>query len=336
MRKLEGLDRVIGDVPAVFRLPTGLWSLDKAVGWRNEVGFPGRSLVELYGPEGCGKSTLAYYVSAKYAGERELWIADLEGSMDKVYIEHVTRIAGHTGIIRIMDYTQPGKKKGSKVMRPHAVQLQEAIDGMLEEKVGAGVADSIGSFYGEVAKEKRIDEKDVGNTAYTINNATRRVAAWHRITADLQQEPKIFFFINHTSPNIGGRGFDTPGGQKKKYLSNVRAWIRRFESNVPEGSGNFVAEVMIHKLKYGASGGKGLVYFIPGYGVSREMTVDCIRLGIAKREATVKLRLLDGDDKTYKWTSMGRISTLAKYAEQPDKHRAVFQRFTDALENYDG
>ena len=51
--------KFIGDVYPVQRFVTGLWSLDRALGFRGENGMPLRSLVELYGHEHSGKSSLA-------------------------------------------------------------------------------------------------------------------------------------------------------------------------------------------------------------------------------------------------------------------------------------
>lgn len=315
--RADDLLRVIGDIPDVTRFETGLWSLDYAVGFQNKWGIPLRSLVELYGPEASGKSTLAYYLAGKVAGERGIWIADVEGTLDKWYVDDVTRVAGHTGTIRISDYVEVKKKE--RVARPHEAQLEDSIDAILDGDYGAGVADSIGAFTSIVQRGKALGERTVGQEAKTINDASKRVSCWLRIADD----PKLYVYVNHTHPNIGGHGFDTPGGRKKKYLSNVRLWIRRLESNIPAGSGNFVAKVAVQKLKYGASGKEALIYFIPGFGISKEMTdvFDCINLGLANRGAVVSL----GGNK------MGRISTLAKRAEEPEKFMDSFAPFAQAL-----
>ena len=315
---VDDILRVVGDLPEIERFKTDLWSFDRAVGFGNKLGTTLRSLIELYGNEASGKSTLGYYLAGKVASERGIWIADLEGTMDKWYVNDVTARAGHTGIIRVSDYGET--KRGKQSWVPHEQQLQQSIDSILDEDYGAGMVDSIGAFVSAVSGAKDLGERSVGQEAKTINDASKRVATWLRIADDA----KLYIYINHTHPNIGGHGFDTPGGRKKKYLSNVRLWIRRLESDIPSGSGNFVAKIVVQKLKYGASGKEALVYFIPGYGVSKEMTdvFDCIKEGIAERGASISLN----------GKKMGRISTLASKALEPQKNAALFKQFQQALD----
>mgnify|MGYP001573477122 FL=1 len=326
----EKTTRIIGRVPEIVRVPSRLYSWDRAVGFRGVLGTPGRGIIELYGDEHTGKSTLALYLNGVRSGSRELVICDLEASLDRNYIETVTSIAGHTGPVRIIDYTEPEKKR--EVARPHEEMLQEAIDSLLRDDVATVIVDSYGAFTSTVARGKPLGERSVGQEAKTLNDAAKRVNTWLRVVED----PKWYFVINHTNPNIGGAGFTTPGGKKTKYLSVVRAWIRRVENDWPKGTGNFVSEIVVQKLKYGAKGRRAWVYFIPGFGVSPEMTAvtDCIKLKIAKADATVKLQLMDGDDKEWKWMSQGRIGTLAEKAMNPKKHKATFQPFFEALEKY--
>ena len=332
--KPKEVSRIIGRVPEITRVPSRLYTWDRAVGFRGILGTPGRGIIELYGDEHTGKSTLALYLNGIRAGNRELIICDLEASLDRDYIEAVTTIAGHTGPVRIIDYTEPGKKK-KETARPHEEMLQEAIDGLLREDVATVMVDSYGAFTSTVAREKPLGERSMGQEAKTLNDAAKRVNTWLRVVED----PKWYFVINHTNPNIGGRaagGFTTPGGRKTKYLAVVRAWIRRVENDWPKGTGNFVSEVVIQKLKYGAKGRRAWVYFIPGFGVSPEMTAvtDCIKLKIAQADSTIKLQMIDRDDKEWKWMSQGRISTLAEKALNPKKNKSTFQPFFDALEKY--
>jgi hypothetical protein len=207
----------------------------------------------------------------------------------------------------------------------------------LDEGVNAAIIDSLGSFVPIVERGKDLGERSVGQRAKTIADASRRVAAWLRIA----EEPKLCFYINHVHAKIGGRhsGWITPGGVTKNYAANVRVWLQRIDSKVPEGRGNFLAEARIQKLKFGGThaGRKGLIYFIPGFGVSKEMTdvFDCVEVGVAKREASIQL--LQYDDKKGKdvWVKMGRLANLADKALEPKKHKALFKNFADALERHE-
>ena len=324
-----GQVEVRGDVYPVAYVATKLWSLDRALGFKSDVGLTVRSLIELYGPPATGKSTLGKYLMAQLSPEGKIWIADVEGTLDKKYAKQALENAGFKGILCVSDYKNTDKRK--PLLRSHEEQLQDAIDALLEDDVNAGMLDSIGMFNPIIAQKKDLGERTVGQRAMTMADASRRICAWLRIV----ERPKLFIYINHTHPNIGGRGFDTPGGETKKYAANVRMWIRRIESDIPADTGNFLAEVRVQKLKVGSANPsrKGLVYFIPGYGVSKEMTdvFDCINEGVAKREATVKLKQYDDKKGDFVWNSMGRIGDLAAKAEEPEKNRALFAHFADAL-----
>ena len=327
----QKVSRIIGKVLEVERVPSGLWSWDRAIGFQGLAGTPSRGIIELYGDEHTGKTTLACFLVGQRSLESDLVLCDLEGSIDPNYLEKITENAGHSGAIRVITDTVLKKKKPTP--RSHEEMVQEAMDSLLDKDVASFIVDSYGAFTSTVARSKKLGERTVGQEARTLNDVARGVQSWLRSL----ETGKWWFVINHTSPNIGGAGFSTPGGRKTKYLAVVRAWIRRKANDWPEGTGNFVAEITFQKLKYGIKGRKAWVYFIPGYGVSREMTAiyECIQMGIARKEATIKLEVMDGEDKEFKWMSQGRVSALAKKALDPEKNIKTFRPFFDALSRYD-
>ncbi len=321
--------KVIGDVFPVERALTELWSFDRAVGFRGKNGITLRSIIELYGDEHTGKSTFGEYLMAKVRPDGNVHIADLEGTLDKDYVKSVMEHAGFHGDVHVANYINTDKRKSK--MRSHEEQVEEVVDALLDDDVSASMVDSIGAFISLTQMKKDLGERTVGQRAKTMGDATALATAWLRIV----DEPKLLIYINHTYPNIGGYGFYTPGGKKKSYLANVRIWIRRVENDIPEGTGNFLAEARIQKLKIGSAAPWriGLVYFIPGYGVSKEMTsvFDCIGADVAKREAVIKLKKYDDKKSDFVWENMGRISEIAEKAMEPEKNKAFFQHFTDAL-----
>jgi RecA/RadA recombinase len=322
-KEVKPLDEivVIGDAYPVVRLPLGLYSIDKAFGFKGIDGLPLRSVVELYGPSHSGKTTFAIYVASRVDPEGEIWYADIEGTLDKEYAKEVARTAGFAGTLRIADYTET--KKGKLVMRPHEVQLQDTIEAMARPEVAAGILDSAGGFFTIVEAGKDLGERTMGQRARTIADASRWLMAGLRVVED----PKLFIYINHTHPNIGGRGFVTPGGETKTYIANTRVWIRVVDSDRPTATGNFLAEAKVQKLKHGGthSERKGWIYFIPGYGVARGMTAvfDCAKLGLADLGAVVRL---NGE-------SHGRMRQLVA-AEEAGEHE-VFEPFHNALKGLD-
>ena len=180
-----GKIKLIGDVYPLTYITTGLWSLDRALGFQGELGVPLRSLFELYGHEHSGKSTLAWYLSGRVRPDGTVWIADLEGTLNPEYIMEVMSHAGFQGTIRIADYT---KLKGRKrVVRSHEEQLQDSIDALLDIETSAAVVDSIGAFYPIVDRGKDLGERSVGQRAKTIADASRRILSHLRVA----EEPKI-------------------------------------------------------------------------------------------------------------------------------------------------
>jgi len=312
---------IIGDTYPVVRLPLGLYSIDKAFGFKGVDGLPLRSVVELYGPSHSGKTTFALDIAAKVNPEGEIWYADLEGTLDKEYAREVVHTAGFRGTLRITDYTE--EKKGKIVMRSHEIQVQEAIEAMARPEVSAGILDSIGAFFTVVEAGKDLGERTMGQRAKTIADASRWLSAGLRVVED----PKLFVYINHTHPNIGGRGFITPGGETKTYIANTRVWIRVVDSDRPTATGNFLAEAKVQKLKHGGTHAerKGWIYFIPGYGVARGMTAvfDCYKYGLADLGNVVRL---DGE-------SHGRMRQLVD--AEVNGEREVFEPFHAALKGLD-
>ena len=325
--------RIIGTTYPVVYVQTDLWSFDRSLGFRGEVGVPLRSIFELYGDEHIGKTTFAEHVVAKVRTDATVWIANLEDAVDKRYITDVFRNAGFTGIVRIAD--QKMTKKGKDVPRPHEAQVQDVLEALMEDEVSAGIVDSIGMFNPIVMTKKDLGERSMGQRAKTIGQASRDAVAILRNV----EEPKLLIYINHVHPNIGSRGFSTPGGRTKEYAASIRVWMRRIENDVPEGSGNFLVETRCQKLKVGGAhpGRRGLVYFIPGYGVSKEMTdvFDCVRVKIAERGGVIRLLQYNDKKGEDEMLSMGRIGTIAEKAMEPHKHRAFFKKFEKALRRYE-
>src|SRR3990172_5980344 len=195
----DRMERVKGEVPQVLRAPIGLYTFDRAVGFRGETGLPSRGIIELYGDEHTGKSTLAYYAMGNRAGDRSIVVCDLEASLSKEYIENATHVAGHRGEIKLVNALSDKKKGGDYVLRTHESMLEETIDSLLKPEVAGVLVDSYGAFAAMVSKDKKhLGERTVGQEAKTLNAAAVRVVSWLRLVTD----PKWYFVINHTSPNI--------------------------------------------------------------------------------------------------------------------------------------
>ena len=62
---------------------------------------------------------------------------------------------------------------------------------------------------------------------------------------------------------------------------------------------------------------------------------DCVGVGVAKREASIQLLQFNDKKGKDEWVKMGRLANLAAKAEEPEKHKALFKNFRDALERYE-
>ena len=292
-----------GQVPTVFRLRTGLWSIDQAL--RNiEPGLPLRTIVELYGNPGTGKSSLAYFLAGRIKETGKVGIMDTEGALDPGYLKVAFGRAGFKGIIKVVDYSKLKKKE--KVQRPHEEMAQELADYLLDPDFNAIIIDSLGMWRPVAEVEGDVGDAIMGRRAKAIAQFARRCAS-HLIIID---EPKVVFIVNHRLAGMSTRGHYTPGGQTKTYACNARLFMYRYDNEFQDGC--FQAEVKVEKLRWGGTHKekKAQVFIAPGIGVMPGMTavLDCCRLGLATRGATVKYKATKSGEDV--WNSAGRIGTL--------------------------
>jgi len=285
--------------------------------------MPLRSLYEIYGRPGSGKSSLAYYLAGRVRTPGRVLVADLEANLDKTYVVEAIKRSGFSGTIQAVDYKDAKGKP-----RTHERMIQDLADAILEqEDVTSGILDSLGMMSPVPEQAKDLGESTIGVRAKVTADFARRTA--NKLL--MCPEPKAMFVINHVHDPIGGRGHITPGGETLKYMSNVRLWLYRIET-LKDGS--FCAEAKVEKLKYGGVNPrrKGLIFIIPGFGVSPEMTAvfDCIQLGLATRGNTVKMDLLDNKTGKFKSRSMGFLEkNLVEWAKEGKAFQ--FEPFFEAL-----
>ncbi len=316
-----------GQTPEIVRVPTGLYTLDHiALSFQGSHGMPLRSLYEIFGRPGSGKSSLAYYLAGRVRSPGRILIADLEANMNKDYTVSSILQAGFEGTVQATDYRDAKGKP-----RSHEEQIQELADRLLEdEDVTSGILDSLGMFSPIPEQGKDLGEANMGVRAKRTADFARRVAN-KLLLAPL---PKAVFVVNHIHDVIGGRGHTTPGGETLKYMANVRLWVYRVETFK---DGSFCSEIKVEKLKYGGANikRKGLMVVIPGIGVSPEMTavMDCVQLELAERGTTVKMDILDVKSGKFKSTSMGFLEkNLIEWAKTHETKK--FEPFYEALAKY--
>src|SRR6184192_1687934 len=197
-------EREISDIPAIS---TTSLSLDAAIG---VGGVPRGRIIEIYGPESSGKTTLALHVvaEAQKAGGVAAYI-DAEHAMDADY-------AGKLGVnVDDMLISQPDSGE-------QALEIAEAL--VRSNGVDVIVVDSVAALVPRAELDGEMGDSLPGLQARLMSQALRK------LTAIVAQSGTCFIFINQIREKIGvmfGNPETTSGGRALKFYSSVRLDIRR-------------------------------------------------------------------------------------------------------------
>jgi recombination protein RecA len=190
-------------------IPTGAMALDMALGIG---GLPRGRIVEIYGPESSGKSTLAMHVVAE--AQRNGGICayiDTEHAMDPVY-------AGAIGV-NVDDLLISQPDTGEQALEIADMLIRSGALDVL-------VIDSVAALTPRAEIEGEMGDSHVGLQARLMSQALRK------LTGTLSKTNTIAVFINQLREKIGvmyGSPEVTPGGRALKFYSSVRLDIRRIE-----------------------------------------------------------------------------------------------------------
>ena len=199
------------DIPInVDAISTGSLSLDLALG---VGGVPRGRIIEVYGPESCGKTTLALHVvaSAQKAGGEAAYI-DVEHALEPAY-------ARALGVdIENLLISQPDTGE-------QALDITEAL--VRSGGVDVVVVDSVAALLPKSELEGEMGESSVGVVARLMSQALRKLAG------AISKTNTVVIFINQLREKIGvmyGNPETTPGGRALKYFASVRIDMRRVET----------------------------------------------------------------------------------------------------------
>src|SRR5713101_6241756 len=242
-------------------IPTGCLSLDAALG---VGGFPRGRVVEVYGPESGGKTTMTLHViaEAQKLGGTAAFI-DAEHALDPVY-------ARKLGVdVDNLLVSQPDNGE-------QALEIAETL--IRSGGVDVVVVDSVAALVPKAELEGEMGDPQMGLQARLMSQALRK------LTAIVSKSKTCLIFINQIREKIGvmfGNPETTTGGRALKFYSSIRVDIRRIQA-IKDGDRvvGSRTRAKIVKNKVSAPFREAEIDIIYGEGISRE--ADLIDVGVEK------------------------------------------------------
>ena len=282
----------------VESIPTGSLALDAALGIG---GVPKGRIIEIYGPESSGKTTLALHILAeaqKMGGE--VAFVDAEHALDPVY-------AAALGVdTENMLVSQPDTGE-------QALEITDAL--VRSGAVDAVVVDSVAALVPKQEIEGEMGDTFVGLQARLMSQALRKLAG------TIAKTNCVVIFINQLRMKIGvmyGNPETTTGGNALKFYSSVRLDVRRVES-IKEGGNVIGNKTRVKVVKNKVAPPFKEAYFDIMYGE-----------GISKWGELVDLAVqMEVIQKSGSWFSMGD----ERIGQGKDAVKTFLQNNPDIAEN---
>src|SRR5574343_657736 len=267
----EGAIMKLGEAPKVdvSTIPTGSIGLDIALGIG---GVPRGRIIEIFGPESSGKTTLALHIVAEAQKMGGICAyVDAEHAMDPEY-------AGNIGVnINQLLISQPDTGE-------QGLEICESL--VRSGKIDVVVVDSVAALTPKDEIEGDMGAQHVGKQARLMSQALRK------LTAIVAKSNTVVIFINQIRMQIGvmfGNPETTPGGKALKFYTSVRLDIRRI-AQIKKGEEivGSRTRVKVVKNKVAAPFKQTEFDIIYGEGISREGELIALgeRLNVISKSGT--------------------------------------------------
>lgn len=287
-------------------IPTGSIGLDIALG---QGGIPRGRIIEIYGPESGGKTTLALHMISEVQKQGGIaGFIDAEHALDPVYAQNI-------GVnINDLYISQPDNGE-------QALEITESM--VRSGAMDIVVVDSVAALVPKAEIDGDMGDAHVGLQARLMSQALRK------LTAVISHTNCIVVFINQLREKVGimfGNPETTTGGRALKFYSSVRLDVRRIESLKHGGDilGNHV-RVKVVKNKIAPPFKEAEFDIMFGKGISKEG--EAVDLG-------VKYGLIEKSGSWYSYSGnrigQGRENAKSFFAENPDQFQEVYDAILSA------
>lgn len=318
--KLDGENALrVGDVDGGMKVPywvrSGIPELDYAVGGKSHPGFPGGRIIEIFGVESSGKSTLALHLIKTALDSQEGIVASYQ-DVEKVLSNEIMR-GTRLNMSRVI-YSQPELLEDAlNTLISMAEYLTDDNDNGSDIKV-ISVLDSIAMGMTIASMKREVGEVGVAEKARILSDALPK------LNNIIVKSNMMAIIVNQTRENVGtmyGDTTTTPGGMALKFAASVRLKLNKGTDEKPVSGGASLGKEVkgrVVKNKMAAPNAEFSFYirFIETKGGSYPI-IDVYRSQI---EWCVKNGLLHGSGGRVTWNDKSYgVRQLSKMAAKDPK-----------------